>query len=651
MFVPHVGLFPVFCVKIPRAMPIRILSQDLASKIAAGEVIERPASVVKELVENALDAGARDLRLEVRGGGQRLIRVADDGSGIPAADVPLAFARHGTSKLQSADELFAIQTLGFRGEALPSIAAVARVTMITRAQDESNGTLFKVENAQTLLYQPHGAPRGTVVTVEDLFRNVPARLKFLKSPGAEGAHITELVHAYALAYPHVRFSLVNDGKLVFQTPGSGKLSDVLVKVFGLETAQEMLQVIGQDSSGTLQPDATDVSPPERPIDEGERASAAPFLEDAEFESNGQAAPGAPPEMTIGVNGYVSPPSIHRGNRRLEYFFVNGRWIEDRALAHAVTEAYHTLLMVGRFPLFTLHLRLPPDAVDVNVHPTKMQVRFREPGQVFRAVQRAVRHTLSRSFPIPTITGLTVPASHAAWTPDWSAPSVAATLAPSHNGSAPSQMQLDSGSLPATPGAPDSSDSHRLPMLRVLGQIFSTYIICEGPDGLYLVDQHAAHERVLYEKWNTERAQSFAAQELLEPLPLELSPAQWAVFSVERENLARAGFYLEPFGGTTVLVRAVPMLLAQHAPRAALVDILDLTDEGGNPIQAAAEARLIMSICKGAAIKGGQVMTLEEMRALIRDLEKTSAPRTCPHGRPTMIQLNVALLEREFGRRG
>lgn len=587
-------------------MTIHILSDDLASKIAAGEVIERPASVVKELVENALDAGARDIRLEVRGGGQRLIRVADDGSGIAAADVPTAFARHGTSKLNSAQDLFAIRTLGFRGEALPSIAAVARVTMITRRADETNGVIFKVENAQTLLYQPHGAPRGVVITVEDLFHNVPARLKFLKSPGAENAHIAEFVHAYALAYPHVRFSLVSDGKLVFQSVGSGKLSDVLLKVFGGETAREMMAVTSDENDAA--PDTLE----------------------------------SPVSNLISVHGYVSPPSIHRGNRRLQYLFVNGRWVQDRAIAYAVTEAYHTLLMVGRFPLFVLNAQLPPDAVDVNAHPTKMQVRFREPNEVYRAAQRAVRRALNKKFPTPTIqfaeNGMSSAARGQALS-DWST-HAALNLIPPTNGQP--ETFAPSSFIP-----PPSS----LPMLRVLGQIFSTYIICEGPDGLYLVDQHAAHERVLYEKWMTEREMIFAAQNLLEPLPVELSPAQWAVYESERENLERAGFQLEPFGGNTILLRAIPTLLQKREPRAALLEILDLTDEGGNPIQAQTEARLIMSICKGAAIKGGQVMALDEMRALIRDLEKCDSPRTCPHGRPTMLQLNLMALQKEFGRLG
>lgn len=588
-------------------MPIRILPEDLASKIAAGEVIERPASVVKELIENALDAGARDIRLEVRGGGQRLIRVADDGSGIPHEDVPTAFARHGTSKLQTADDLFAIQTLGFRGEALPSIASVARVTMITRHLDETNGTILKIENSQTLLYQPHGAPRGTVITVEDLFRNVPARLKFLKSPGAESAHIAELVHAYALAYPQVRFSLVNDGKLMFQTAGSGKLSDVLIKVYGGETAREMIQVAGDGGQG---------------MGNGDDLFANPY----------------PPSPTL--YGFITPPSIHRGNRRLQYLFVNGRWIEDRAIAHAVTEAYHTLLMVGRFPLFVLNLQIPPDAVDVNVHPTKMQVRFREPNEMFRIVQRSVRRALNEKFPTPTVqmSDFRQQTSDLQASPFATPAYVALNLIPPTNGETPS---------PLFPSVPSPS----LPMLRVLGQIFSTYIICEGPDGLYLVDQHAAHERVLYEKWMSERAISTANQILLEPVALDLSPAQFAVYENERENLGRAGFQIEPFGGQTLLVRAIPEILKKHEPRKTFLEILDMTDEGGNPIQAEAEARLIMSICKGAAIKGGQVMSLEEMRALVRDLEKCASPRTCPHGRPTMIQMNVGMLEREFGRRG
>jgi DNA mismatch repair protein MutL len=604
-------------------MPIQILPDELAAKIAAGEVIERPASVAKELIENALDAGAHDIRVEVRGGGQRLLRVADDGCGIPAAEVVTAFARHATSKIKSADDLFAIRTLGFRGEALPSIAAVARLTVITHAQGEDNGTLYKLEASRTLAHQPFGAPRGTVVTVEELFQNVPARLKFLKGPGTEAAHIAELINAYALAYPHVRFSLVNDGRLQFQTHGNGKLFDVLLKVFGVEVAREMIVVTTEDG-GRKTEDAGSTT-----------------------HDGGQTTVIAPSSSVI-VHGYVSPPSIHRASRKLQYLFVNGRWIEDRALSHAVVEAYHTLLMVGRFPLFALSVRVPLDAVDVNVHPQKSQVRFRNPSEVYVAMQRTVRRALTDTAPVPSLAPTTRPAP----APFNSQLTVGAT---SHA----ALSLIPSAGTPALTGDTGEAVPAVVPMLRVIGQIASTYIIAEGPDGLYLVDQHAAHERVLYEQFTAAHTAqtsgtphvSRGAQELLEPLAVSLSPAQWAVYVPERAQFEHVGFRLEEFGGQTVMLRAIPSVIKNREPRALFVEVLDELIEGEAPLAQDAEARLITSICKGAAVKGGQILTLEEMRALVRDLEKTTSPRTCPHGRPTMIQLNLNQLEREFGRRG
>lgn len=589
-------------------MQIEILPEDLAAKIAAGEVIERPASVVKELVENSIDSGAHDIRIEVRGGGQRLLRVADDGCGIPAAQVVTAFARHATSKIKTVDDLGEIRTLGFRGEALPSIAAVARMTVITRAQGEEQGTLYKVEAERTLAHQPHGAPYGTVVTVEELFQSVPARLKFLKAPGTEAAHIADLVNAYALAYPSIRFSLVNDGRLLFQWSGNGKLFDALIKVLSVEIAREMIELVGP-------------------------------AQDPHFD------PGA---AAIRVSGYLSPPSVHRASRKSQYLFVNGRWIEDRSLAHAVVEAYHTMLMVGRFPLYVLNVSLPLGDVDVNVHPTKSQVRFRQPGEVYGAVQRTVRRALTAAAPVPNVATMVPQISPAQLDPrqrlgDSSHSGIAnlSDLTPPPT-FANTDHPMVEGSLPAI----------GLPMLRVIGQIASTYIIAEGPEGLYLVDQHAAHERVLYEQLSGGLASiQSPGQSLLEPLALSLSPAQWQVYEEQQDNLARVGFRIEPFGGQSLMVRAIPGVLRERDPRAAVVDVLDALIEGGAVGEQDAEARLITSICKNAAIKGGQVLSLEEMRALLRDLEKTRAPRTCPHGRPTMIQLNLALLEREFGRRG
>jgi len=624
-------------------MAIHILSDDLAAKIAAGEVIERPASVVKELIENSIDAGAREIKVEVRGGGQRLIRVADDGSGIPASEVETAFARHATSKLNSVDDLFAIRTLGFRGEALPSIAAVSKVTLITRARGEESGTQIRLDGSQVLEHRAQGAPQGTLITVEDLFRHVPARLKFLKTPATEAGRIADLMNAYALAFPHLRFSLVNDDRLAFQSPGTGSMFDALVKVFGIEIAHQMIEVrnwkleVGSEKL-EVGPEAMENAPTEKihfPISNLQSPTSSLQAPTSSLQA---------PTSTIRVSGFMSPPSVNRATRKYMLFFVNHRWIQDRTIQHAVIEAYHTALMVGRAPIVALDILVPPDAVDVNVHPTKSEVRFRDPSAVFNAVQRTVRAALTGNAPIPSI-GITQPPAPSDWRP----------FPPS-----PTQTQAAINlyrPLPAPGGAPATFNLQppisnvQIPMLRVLGQIASTYIIAEGPDGLYLIDQHAAHERVLYEQLVAERAgATVAVQELLDPAPLQLTPPQFVALEANRDALASVGFKVDPFGSQTVLLRAVPALLKASDPRAALVAIIDEMEQGEEPLEKTADARLITSVCKSIAVKGGQVLSLEEMRELVRRLEQTTAPRTCPHGRPTMIQLNLGQLEREFGRK-
>ncbi|CAG0991530.1 DNA mismatch repair protein MutL [Anaerolineae bacterium] len=598
-------------------MPIQILPDELAAKIAAGEVIERPASVVKELMDNSIDAGAREIKVEIRGGGQRLIRVADDGGGIPAAEVETAFARHATSKLKSVDDLFNIQTLGFRGEALPSIASVARVTLITRARGEEAGTQMRVDGSKVIEKRAQGAPPGTIVTVEDLFRHVPARLKFLKQPGTEAGHIADLVNAYALAHPQLRFSLVNDDRLAFQSPGTGALFDALVKVFGIEIARQMIQVGNSKLEiGNWKLEDSVETP----------------TSNLQF-----------PTSNIQIHGFISPPNVNRSSRKLMLFFVNHRWVQDRTLQHAVIEAYHTALMVGRSPIVALDVRVPPDAVDVNVHPTKSEVRFRETSIVFNAVQRAVRAALTTHAPIPTI-NISSPFAPR----DFPSPSETQLAINLHRPFAIDDRQLTTDAVPISNFQPLTSN---IPMLRVLGQIMSTYIIAEGPDGLYLIDQHAAHERVLYEQLTAERASAtIATQDLLDPTPLQITPAQQAALETHRDALASVGFRIEPFGNQTILLRAVPAVMKKSDPRAALVAIIDELEQGEEPLEKSADARLITSVCKGIAVKGGQVLSLEEMRELIRRLEQTTAPRTCPHGRPTMIQLNLGQLEREFGRK-
>ncbi|MBM4466380.1 MAG: DNA mismatch repair endonuclease MutL [Chloroflexi bacterium] len=573
-------------------MPIRVLSEEVASKIAAGEVVERPVSVVKELVENSIDAEAREIKVEVRQGGRRLVRVIDNGMGIPADEVELAFARHATSKIASLDDLSSIATLGFRGEALASIAAVSQLTIVTRTAEENVGTQLRLEGGRVAQRQKKGCPQGTVVTVENLFYNVPARLKFLRSEATERKHIDGLIYRYGMAYPHLRFSLLNDGRPTFQSLGSGELYDVLIKVYGLELAQQMHEV------GSIEAD--------------------------------NLKPGTSNRELVDVYGYISPPSLHRANRDYLTFFVNGRWVQDRMLSYAVSEAYHTLLPTGRYPIVVLCLELDPSQIDINVHPTKSEIRFLDSNAVFAAVQKAVRRTLVDRAAIPRMTGLPS---------QWSAQEMERRRRLVEVGTQAKAVGIE------TPSVFEFPEPVKLPPLRVLGQVAQTYIIAEGPEGLYLIDQHAAHERVLYERVMAERAKmAVTSQTLLEPLTIEL-PRVAGEESVGFLN--QLGFDVEPFGGETYLVRAVPAMLAKGDIGQAIVEIVDELSEAGTA--GAGEERALISLVCHSAVRAGQTLSVEEMRDLIRQLEGTTMPRTCPHGRPTMIHLSAAQLAREFGR--
>ncbi|TEU18742.1 MAG: DNA mismatch repair endonuclease MutL [Anaerolineales bacterium] len=591
-------------------MPIKVLPAEVAAKIAAGEVVGRPASVVKELVENAIDAGATEIKIEMRQGGIRLMRVMDNGCGIPSDEVGLAFARHSTSKLESASDLARVSTLGFRGEALASIAAVAQVTLVSRTAQESLGTQVKVENGAIVGREGKGCPQGTVVTVENLFYNIPARLKFLRREATEAGHISQLVSRYALAYPELRFSLLTNGRLAFQSTGSGKLYDVLVKVYGLEAAQQMLLVEG----GSGEPRA-----------EGGKTA-------------------------IRVHGYVSSPSLHRSNRQYLTFFVNRRWVQDRSLSYAASEAYHTLLPTGRYPIVVLNVDLDPAEVDVNVHPTKREVRFRRGNEVFAAVQKAVRRILAESSPLPTVASRLQTAGSPSAAPSvWGQPRRLTGVGGERRpvGQLAMEVQRTAEDALATTVTPQLRP--KLPMLRVLGQLGQTYIIAEGPGGMYLIDQHTAHERVLYERFTAERARkAVASQQLLTPLTLELTPRQQAAMAEHLEALTELGFEIEPFGGETYLLRAVPAALERGDIGQAVAEILDeLAEEDSG--EAREEKALISVVCH-SAVRAGQTLSMEEMRDLVRQLEETSLPHTCPHGRPTMIHLSAEQLAREFGRR-
>jgi len=557
-------------------MPIRILACEVVSKIAAGEVVDRPASVVKELVENSLDAGATQISIETQDGGVRLIRVTDNGSGIPANEVERAFHRYATSKIETEADLENISTLGFRGEALPSIAAAADVEILTKSDADAAGTYLHLKSGDIVKRDKRTRPQGTSVTVHHLFRNVPARLKFLKSAATESGHIANLLTQYALAFPEVRFNLVLDGRLTLHTPGNGSLEDVVAEVYGLEIARQMLK-LGE----TYQP----------PV----------------------------------VSGLVSPPSLSRSSRSYLSFFVNRRWISSSLLARATEDAYHGLLMTGKHPVAILNVSLPPQELDVNVHPTKRDVKFRNSQIVYAAIQKSLEEVLVKT-PPPEIK---------AGAPSFMLPTEVKTGAPSF---AP----------PPTLWTVRNAETYSLPILRVVGQLASNYIMAEGPEGLYLIDQHAAHERVLFEKILAQRAQrQIEIQGLLEPLSMELTPKQEETLKKKAELLAEFGFRLEHFGARSYLLKAVPAVLREGNLAATVSDLLDSIAIEEEP--AKRDEKIAQSVACHSAVKAGHTLTAEEMRELIKQLEQTKQPRTCPHGRPTMIHLSSRQLEKEFGR--
>jgi DNA mismatch repair protein MutL len=583
-------------------LPIRVLPPEVAARIAAGEVVERPASVVKELLENALDAGASRITIEVTAGGLDSIRVSDDGCGIDPAELEAAFQRHATSKLEDDADLERVITLGFRGEALPSIAAVADVEMISRLPGNEVAAYIRVTPEAPPEVGTRGAPVGTSMTVRSLFARLPARRKFLRAPASETNAVAGVVGHYALAYPEVRLTLTLDGRLALQTPGSGGMRDAVSAVYGAEPAAAMLEVSTQEQ-GTRNPGVV-------------------------------------------VEGLVGPPQMSRAGRGYISLFVNRRWIQNRRLAFAVDEAYQGLLMTGRHPLAVLNLQVPHEEVDVNVHPTKAEVRFRDEGAVFGAIQRAVRTVLMESAPVPESAaaapglGLAAQAS----TPllwEHGVRVAAAAASPAPGGDLNHRDGVDAAAAPTPATA--------LPVLRVIGQMGSIYVIAEGPEGMYLIDQHAAHERVLYERfWRLRQDGSPEAQGLLEPLSLDVSPRQRAVLGQEADVLREHGFDLEPFGQGAYVLRSVPQSLAGSADlRDGVQRFLDMMLEEGEGDR---RDRVAMSLACHGAIRAGKTLSLDEMRELVRQLEESEAPNTCPHGRPTMIHLSAETLAREFGRR-
>ncbi len=701
-------------------MPIRQLEPDVAAKIAAGEVVERPASVVKELIENSIDAGASQIRVDLVNGGLQLIHVTDNGSGIPADELQLALARHATSKVARIDDLEHIRSLGFRGEALASIAAVAEVTLLSHHRDSSRGAQVSATNGQISEVTTAALPEGTAMTVRNLFSTVPARLKFLKSRNTEISHCLHLLEQYTLAYPEIRFSVFSEERQIFATPGDGQLSSVLIEIYGLQVAEQMVPISSLDGKD---------EDSERPV----------------------------------VSGYISLPTCYKSTRQHMSFFVNRRWVLSRMLSYAVEEAYHSLLLTGRHPIAVVNIAIDPTQIDVNVHPAKTEIRFLKERRVYAAVMRAVRRAVLEEAEIPRwgkdnradrqSAINRAPTSNPAVSPESSelemdetedeivgAEHSAQFIAPSEgdessvfpqdnpwltvteeeSGTKPpllsrlwqshvrghDDLETDAANLAPARGAttfPDNSSKDRdvvaplagarpnadarhdagatpdtntnfadiqpntsiisnepaasakvsrLPSLRVVGQLSQSYIVTEGPDGMYLIDQHAAHERILLERMVAAlQARSPLSQLLLTPIKLDLAPAELGAIEDHLQQLEYIGFTMEILEDNTLQVRAVPNVLVKQMNARSLQELLvEMTAPETPGHSETWEEHALANVACKAAIKANYFLTVSEMREMIEQLERTNAPYSCCHGRPTMIHFSLSALEREFGRR-
>jgi DNA mismatch repair protein MutL len=520
--------------------------------------------------------------------------------------------------LVQSEDLFHIRTLGFRGEALASIGSVSQMTITSRVESAKEGARLKVDGGVSGKVEKVGAPVGTVVQVEDLFYNVPARLKFLKTDTTERRAIDSLVTRYALAYPNIRFKVTDGKQVTLQTAGDGDRRSILASLYGVEVAKQMLEVMASEEGMTL-------------------------------------------------TGFISPVSLTRSNRKEITFFINGRWVQEISLNSALLQAYHTLLMVGRYPLTALFLDMAPEDVDVNVHPTKAEVRFRSQDKVFSFVQRSVRKALLAYTPVPAVSPQLWGSRHV--------PSESRTVGIDWSIGHDEELKVESDEVTRDEGEGTSNElqvtgyesritnyeskvsgqntfATGVPLLRLIGQIGATYLVAEGPDGLYLIDQHAAHERVLFEKLMAQHEnKSIPSQSLLAPEVVTLPPQSSKALMEQLPFLNHFGFEVEEFGTNTFQVRAMPVLFAGGSPALALKALVEDFEEDESPLAAEVEARLAARVCKRLAVKAGQALTSEEQRSLLTDLEACQSPRTCPHGRPTMIHLSVDMLERQFGRKG
>ena len=663
---------------------IHVLSEHVANKIAAGEVVERPASVAKELLENSLDAGSTRIRIQVEAGGKKLIQIIDNGCGMVRDDALLAFERHATSKIRNAEDLLSVATLGFRGEALPSIASVSRLRLETRAPEEDSGTVVEINGGKIFTVEEAGLPAGTSITVRDLFFNIPARKKFLKAESTELSHIASLVTHYALAHPDKHFELHSATNAMLVAPPVAGYSERVYQVFGKEVLDQLIPIAALqplERIGLPQPPPWRREKPEPGVTGEETAEATPSFGE------------------LRLHGFVSKPEIQKLNRNSIYVFVNGRLIRDRLIQHAITEAYRNILPPTVYPVVLLFLDLPSGEVDVNVHPSKTEVRFRQQSVMHDFVRDSIRAALMKARPVPqfaveisahpsaspSLAAGGRPASPDGWrsqyTPSVSQPfSLTAPVPPpiserfqfgegiSVDGNAalslvrapepaPSSITNDGCAPPIADETEAPSDlAPALASLKPLGQIRDSFILAVNPEGLWIIDQHVAHERVLFEKILKQRAaQKVESQRLLLPLLLELTPAQQAVFTEISDELARNGFEVEPFGARSVAVKIAPAGIDATAVEHMLQELFDQFSREEQALHLEKmnlekiRTRIAASVACHAAIKVNMPLEQNKMEWLLAELAKTDCPMACPHGRPVVLRYSLKDIQKAFKR--
>lgn len=589
---------------------IILLDQNTIDKIAAGEVVERPSSVVKELVENAIDAGATAISVEIKEGGLSLIRVTDNGTGMPKEQVVRAFLRHSTSKIRSSEDLFTVKSLGFRGEALSSIAAVAQVELITKTAEELTGSRYRIEGGQEKGLEAVGAPVGTTFLVRNLFYNTPARRKFLKSAQTEGGYIGDLMEKMALSNPQISFQLLLNGKERLHSSGNGNLKDLIYHIYGREIALNLIEIHREEQGFT-------------------------------------------------IDGFLGKPIVSRGNRSFEQYYINGRYIYSKLLARAIEDGYHSFLMQHRYPFVVLHLGIEGHHLDVNVHPTKMEIRFDNQQELYRLIEETIKQALSGPELIPEVTFEETAGESTIEKKKYAMPQPFESKRLESWKVAEAQTYQRDEEIHERGEAPQGQlelfqekllDADSVSRHRIIGQLFKTYWLVEMDEQFYMIDQHAAHEKVLYERFMENlRQKKITSQLLSPPIVLSLSSREEETLKTYWDHFGQLGYEIEHFGGKEYTISAVPNNLYGLVGEALFLEILDgLAEETRKKEDAIILEKLASMSCK-AAVKGNQRLSYPEIEALIGDLLKLENPYHCPHGRPTIISMSKTEIEKKFKR--